>query len=318
MSTAFCLLIGFCLDLRFGDPRWLPHPVVAIGRAITALERVGRRTFPRTPRGKTIAGLCLVAVIVVAVFCIALAVTAAAWRLHPALGVAVESFICYQALATRGLMDAARNVYARLAAGDLTGARAAVAAIVGRDTEALDAQGIVRATVETVAENASDGVVAPMFYFALGGAPLALAYKAVNTMDSMLGYKNDRYRHFGTAAARLDDIANFIPARLTACAAIPAAMALGMDWPNAWRIYRRDARNHSSPNAGHPEAAWAGALGVRLGGDSRYSGVIVHKPHIGDAVRPLAVGDILLANRLLLVAAGIVLAACCGGALLWT
>ncbi len=205
------------------------------------------------------------------------------------------------------------RVYERLKQGDLTGARQAVSRIVGRDTEALTAEEVAKAAVETVAENFSDGVAAPLFYMLLGGAPLALAYKAVNTMDSMVGYKNDRYRHFGRAAAKLDDGANFIPSRLAALAWIGGAAIAGQDAGNAWRIWRRDRRNHASPNSAQTESACAGALGVRLGGPARYFGKLYEKPTIGDALRPVEPEDIPRANRTLYAAA--VLALTAGGAL---
>lgn len=316
MSPLIVLPAGFLLDLMFGDPRWMPHCVVVIGKLIALMERICRRLFPKTARGELVGGTVLTICVVLAAFVAAHAVIAMAAKAHPLAGTAVQIFICYQALATKCLADAGKQVYGKLALGDLDGARRAVAGIVGRDTAALDADAVTRATVETVAENTSDGVVAPMFYFALGGAPLALAYKAINTMDSMLGYKNQRYLHFGRASARLDDVANYVPARLTALLMIAAAAPCGLDWRRAWRTIRRDGRNHTSPNAGYPEAACAGALGVRLGGDSAYGGVVVRKPSIGDATRDIEPDDIRRANRILYAAACLCFILCYGGFLI--
>ena len=299
MNIAVALAAGLLLDLLFGDPRWLPHPVVAIGRMIAFLEQALRRIFPSTAGGKRLAGATLVVMVVGVVFIATSALLLGAHDLHPWFGEVVETFFCYQILACRGLRDAGLKVWRALASGDIEGARAAVSEVVGRDVDRLDGDGIARAAVETVAENASDGVVAPMLYFAIGGAPLAMAYKAVNTMDSMLGYKNDKYIHFGRFAARLDDMANYLPARLTAFLMVPSAWLCRLDWRNAFRIYRRDRTNHTSPNSGHPEAAAAGALGVRLGGDSYYSGIVVRKPSIGEALRDIEPDDIRYATRLL-------------------
>lgn len=310
MTIAAALVIGYFFDLLLGDPLWLPHPVVLIGRLIAWLEKTVRPLFPATPEGERRSGALLVVIVcAVAVFA-PLFVLATAYAFMHWFGFLLECLVCYQVLATRCLRDAAKKVYDRLADRDLAGARKAVGEIVGRDAQALDAEGITRATVETVAENSSDGVVAPMLFFAVGGAPLALLYKAINTMDSMLGYKNEKYLHFGRAAARLDDVANFVPARVTAVLMIPAAAMAGLDWRGALRIWRRDKNNHASPNAGHPEAACAGALGVRLGGDSSYGGKVVSKPTLGDRTRPLTADDIVRANRLLYATSILSLLAC--------
>ena len=227
---------------------------------------------------------------------------ALAWRLHPAAGFGLELLWCWQALALRGLADESGRVYAELAKGDLPAARKAVSRIVGRDTAALSAEGVTKAAVETVAENFSDGVAAPLFYLLLGGAPLGLAYKAVNTMDSMVGYKNKRYIDFGRAAARLDDAANFLPARLAALLWIAAAGLAGFDAKNAWRIWRRDRLCHASPNSAQTESACAGALGVQLAGPAYYFGEYYAKPTIGDSARPVQPADILRADRMLYLA----------------
>ena len=233
----------------------------------------------------------------------------AARRLHPAAGFALETLWCWQALALKGLAAESGRVQAELERGDLPAARKAVARIVGRDTEALPAEGVAKAAVETVAENFSDGVAAPLFYLLIGGAPLALAYKAVNTMDSMVGYKNDRYLYFGRAAARLDDAANYLPSRLAALCWIGGAFLTGQDGRGAWRIWRRDRRNHASPNSAQTESACAGALGVQLAGPASYFGKRVDKPAIGDPGRPVEPEDIARANRTLYAAGGLALGA---------
>lgn len=310
MTVAIALAAGYFLDLLLGDPPWLPHPVVAIGRVISWLERIIRGALPKTEREEKIGGAILVGMVLMISFVVSFTVLSIAYRIDYRLGVLFECVICYQVLATKCLRDAGALVYKELERGDLPAARRAVARIVGRDTAALDAPGVTRATVETVAENSSDGVVAPMLYFAIGGAPLALAYKAVNTMDSMVGYRNERYRYFGSAAARLDDAANFIPARLTGVLLIAAAALACLDWKNALHIWKRDSRNHASPNAGHPESACAGALGVQLGGDSWYEGKLASKPTIGDALRNIVPEDIPRANRLLYFVSGLCFLLC--------
>jgi len=206
---------------------------------------------------------------------------------------------CWQALAMRGLRDESRNVYRALTGGTLEQGRAAVARIVGRDTAALSAGGVTKAAVETVAENFADGVAAPMFYMLLGGAPLALTYKAINTMDSMLGYKNQKYLYFGRAAARLDDVANYLPSRLAGLLWVAAAALTGSSARGAWKIWRRDRRNHASPNSAQTESACAGALGVQLAGPAYYFGEYYDKPTIGDALRPVEPKDILRADRMM-------------------
>ncbi len=312
MSHAIALAAGFLLDLAAGDPLWLPHPVVAIGRLIARLEKWLRRLFSATPRGELFGGAVLVAVVASLSFGVAYGAVAIVSHANHWAGAALESFLCYQTLATKCLRDAGMTVFDELARGDLPAARRAVGRIVGRDTDSLDNGGVARATVETVAENSSDGVVAPLLYFAVGGAPLAVLYKAINTMDSMLGYKNDKYLYFGRAAARLDDVANFVPARLTALLMIPAAALAGLDWRGAARTVRRDRLNHTSPNSGHPEAACAGALGVRLGGGSHYGGRLVAKPAIGDDGRAIEAEDIRRAGRLLYWTAVLCFVLCAG------
>ena len=300
---------GFALDLLLADPEGMPHPVVYMGKAITALEGVLRPRLPKTPGGELLGGAVLAAALPAGTFAVASGACRAARRLHPAAGFALETLWCWQALALKGLAAESSRVQAELERGDLPAARKAVARIVGRDTEALPAEGVAKAAVETVAENFSDGVAAPLFYLLIGGAPLALAYKAVNTMDSMVGYKNDRYLYFGRAAARLDDAANYLPSRLAALCWIGGAFLTGQDGRGAWRIWRRDRRNHASPNSAQTESACAGALGVQLAGPASYFGKRVDKPAIGDPGRPVEPEDIARANRTLYAAGGLALGA---------
>ena len=264
MLIFWAVLGGFLLDALFGDPAWLPHPVVLMGRCISALEKHLRTALPKTPRGELAGGAAVAAVLPLGTLAVTGLACWAAARLHPALGLALQMLWCGQALAAKGLAQESRNVYKELAKGDLPAARRAVARIVGRDTQNLTAAGVTRAAVETVAENASDGVIAPLLYMLLGGAPLALTYKAINTMDSMLGYKNEKYLYFGRCAAKLDDAANWLPSRLAALLWVAAAALTGNSARGAWRIWRRDRRRHASPNSAQTESACAGALGVQL------------------------------------------------------
>ena len=295
----YAVLGGFVLDAIFGDPAWLPQPVVYMGKAISALEKGLRARLPKTPEGELLGGRILAFCLPVGTFALASLVCMGAAALHPLLGLAVQMFWCGQALAAKGLVQESMNVYRELLKPDLPAARAAVSRIVGRDTQALTAEGVTKAAVETVAENASDGVIAPLLYMLLGGAPLALTYKAINTMDSMVGYKNTQYLYFGRAAAKLDDIANYLPSRIAALLWVAAAALTGNDARNAWRIWRRDRRNHASPNSAQTESACAGALNVQLAGPAYYFGEYYPKPTIGDAVRPIEPEDIRRADRMM-------------------
>ena len=290
---------GFVLDAVFGDPAWLPHPVVYMGKAISALEKGLRARLPKTPEGELWGGRILAFCLPVGTFALTSLICIGAAALHPLLGLAVQMFWCGQALAAKGLVQESTNVYRELTKPDLPAARIAVSRIVGRDTQALTAEGVTKAAVETVAENASDGVIAPLLYMLLGGAPLALTYKAINTMDSMVGYKNERYLRFGRAAAKLDDIANYLPSRIAALLWVAAAALTGNDARSAWRIWRRDRRNHASPNSAQTESACAGALNVQLAGPAYYFGQYYPKPTIGDAVRPIEPEDIRRADRMM-------------------
>ncbi len=299
MLIFWAVLGGFLLDALFGDPAWLPHPVVLMGRCISALEKHLRTALPKTPRGELAGGAAVAAVLPLGTLAVTGLACWAAARLHPALGLALQMLWCGQALAAKGLAQESRNVYKELAKGDLPAARRAVARIVGRDTQNLTAAGVTRAAVETVAENTSDGVIAPLLYMLLGGAPLALTYKAINTMDSMLGYKNEKYLYFGRCAAKLDDAANWLPSRLAALLWVAAAALTGNSARGAWRIWRRDRRRHASPNSAQTESACAGALGVQLAGPAYYFGEYYDKPTIGDPLREIEPRDILRANRMM-------------------
>ena len=295
----YAVLGGFVLDAIFGDPAWLPHPVVYMGKAISVLEKGLRARLPKTPEGELWGGRILAFCLPVGTLALTSIVCMGAAALHPLLGLAVQMFWCGQALAAKGLVQESMNVYRELTKPDLPAARIAVSRIVGRDTEALTAEGVTKAAVETVAENASDGVIAPLFYMLLGGAPLALTYKAINTMDSMVGYKNTQYLYFGRAAAKLDDVANYLPSRIAALLWVAAAALTGNDARSAWRIWRRDKRNHASPNSAQTESACAGALNVQLAGPAYYFGEYYPKPTIGDSVRPIEPEDIRRADRMM-------------------
>ena len=308
MMTVWAVLGGFVLDALFGDPAWLPHPVVYMGKAISKLEKFLRPRLPKTPQGELLGGAIVAFCLPVGTFLLTGLVCWGAARLHPLLGLAVQMLWCGQALAARGLVQESTNVYKELKKPDLPGARKAVSRIVGRDTAELTAEGVTKAAVETVAENASDGVIAPLLYMLIGGAPLALTYKAINTMDSMLGYKNEKYLYFGRVPAKLDDVANYIPSRLAGLLWVAAAAFTHNDAKGAWKIWRRDRRRHASPNSAQTESACAGALGVQLAGPAYYFGQYYPKLTIGDALRPIEPEDILRANRMMYVASSFALA----------
>ena len=308
MLTVAAIAAGFLLDALLGDPRRIPHPVVAMGRAISWLEPRLRSAFPDSPAGKRGAGAVLALVLCAGSFGIAWAVIALAGAIHPLLGFAVEAWLCYQALAACELRRQSMRVVRELACGGLPAARKAVGMIVGRDTAVLDEPGVLKAAVETVAENTADGVIAPLVYLMVGGAPLGMMYTAVNTMDSMVGYKNDRYLDFGRAAARTDDVLGFVPSRFAALCMVAAAPLAGLSARGAWRIWRRDRFKHASPNSAQTESAMAGALGVQLAGDAVYFGKLVEKPTMGDALRPVERDDVRRANKLMVLASVIALA----------
>lgn len=297
------LAIGFLLDYCFGDPRFLPHPVCGMGNVITVLEKYLRKWFKKTPKGQLLAGFLLVLLMLSFTGTVVLAVLWVTQKISPALGFTCRCILCYQMLAARGLKQESMKVYDALKEGNLPKARMAVSMIVGRDTKQLDEDGVVKAAVETVAENTSDGVIAPAFYMMLLGAFGGVIYKAVNTMDSMVGYKNEKYLYFGRAAAKLDDILNFIPSRLSAWLMILASVLLGFNGRGAVKIYKRDRRNHKSPNSAQTESVCAGALNIRLAGDAFYFGTLYKKPFIGDDCRRVEYEDIKKSNQLMYGAA---------------
>ena len=304
LQTA-AILAGFIIDWFVGDPYSLPHPIVAIGKLIAFLDkklRIGNGNKRDILRG------ALTAVIVV---CVSTAVPALIlelmWRIHPVAYFIVNSFMCFQLLAARQLVIESRKVQTALEAHDTEAARTAVGYIVGRDTDVLDANGICRAAVETVAENGSDGVVAPLFWMFLFGAAGGFFYKSVNTMDSMIGYTNEKYLYFGRVAAKTDDVVNYIPARLAGLLMIAACPFLGLDTKNALRIFLRDRYKHASPNSAQTESACAGALDVRLAGDAVYGGVVHKKEYIGDPIKEIEPMDITRACRMMYAASFVML-----------
>lgn len=297
---------GFLLDQLLGDPYFLPHPIRGIGWFIAKTEKALRSGNPQENSLEREAaerrqGKVLVAVVLLLTGMVAALILFGAYAMHANLGMVIEAVMTYQILAARCLQVESSKVWKQLTAGSLEGARKTVAMIVGRDTEHLTEEGVAKAAIETVAENTSDGVIAPMLYTALGGPVLGFLYKAVNTMDSMVGYKNEKYLHFGRAAAKLDDVVNFLPARISALLMIGAAFISGKSYngKQAWRIWRRDNRKHASPNSAQTESVCAGALGIQLAGDASYFGKIVKKPYIGDPTRAVEAEDIRRTNRLM-------------------
>ena len=299
---ASALMAGFLLDLLIGDPRWLYHPVIFIGKTISFFERNIRRRFPATPHGELAGGVLLVLLTLVVSGGIPVVILAVTGRIHPLLQWAAGAFLCYQLLAMKCLKDESMKVYHALKTGTLEDGRHAVSKIVGRDTQALDEKGVIKAAVETVAENFSDGVLAPMFYMVIGGPVLMFLYKGINTMDSMVGYKNDRYLYFGRCAARLDDAANFIPSRLAGIMLILAAYLGNFSGKDAKRIFLRDRKKHASPNSAQTESAAAGALQIQLAGNAYYFGKLHEKQFIGDPIREIQVEDIRRMNKLMYLA----------------
>jgi adenosylcobinamide-phosphate synthase len=291
------IVLALLVDFLFGDPRWLPHPVRLIGWMITRLETPTRRFFSSPGLAGLITALAVIATTAFAAW----ALIAVAAQVNPLLGDAVAIFLLYTTFATHELAKHGRAVWEALGNGDIVEARRRVSMLVGRDTERLTEAGVVRAAVESIAENSVDGVLAPLFFAAVGGPVLAMAYKAASTLDSMIGYRNERYIEFGKAGARIDDAANWIPARLSAPLIAVAAALAGLRAKAAWKIARRDGQKHLSPNAGISEAAFAGALGIRLGGTMERRGQAVFLPELGDPLAPLEKRHILQANRLMII-----------------
>lgn len=294
------VIIGFLLDAVFGDPYNMPHPIRIIGNLISKLDKLLYRD-DTSDRQKFIRGMILALTVIVLSAVCPLIILIICYRINIYAGVIVQGVMCYYLIAAKCLKTESMKVYSAIEKDDTEGARYAVSMIVGRDTDRLDRNGIIKAAVETVAENTSDGVTAPLFYMIIGGAVLGFVYKAVNTMDSMIGYKNDKYMYFGRFAAKLDDILNYIPARLTAVFMIIAAFISGDNGRNAFKIWRRDRRKHKSPNSAQTEAVCAGALEIQLAGDAYYFGKLLKKDTIGDDLRPIENEDIKRANVLMYV-----------------
>lgn len=303
MTTLAAIVAGFILDLIFGDPHSLPHPICLIGNMISFLERNLRKLFGFSNKGLLIGGAVLVLVVITTCFAVPFAILYVANLVNPWLGFALETLMFYQIFATKCLRDESMKVYYALKKGDLDEARLMLSWIVGRDTKKLSEAEVTKGAVETIAENTADGIIAPMLYMFIGGAPLAFLYKGINTMDSMVGYKNDKYLYFGRCAAKLDDVANFIPARITGLVMIGAAYFLNLDAKQAWKIFWRDRYNHLSPNSAMTESVAAGALNIQLGGGHFYFGKWVHKDTIGDDIRPVKAEDIATTNNLLYMTA---------------
>ena len=316
----FAFIAGFVLDLLIGDPHFIPHPVRLIGSLISFLDKrlncddgynISEKKINYNISEKKLnlikykRGMLLAFTVIFATFAISVIIIVAAYSINLYAGLIAEAVMTWQILATKCLRVESMRVYDALRTDGVDAGRRAVSMIVGRDTSVLDAAGVTRAAVETIAENTSDGVIAPMLYTAIGGPVLGFVYKAVNTMDSMLGYKNDKYMYFGRFAARLDDVVNFIPARISAYLMIAAAFIGGrqFDGKNAYRIFKRDRFNHASPNSAQTESVCAGALRVQLAGDAVYFGKLVKKKYIGDGLREIEYEDIKRANRLMYITA---------------
>ena len=296
--SLLALVLGFILDLIIGDPHGLYHPIRLVGNLIGLLEKHMNKKSD-SPDRQMVMGWLMALIVITFSSGIPLLLLLLAYHIHPVCGLVLETVMCWQLLATKSLKDESIKVYRKLKKHDLQGSRHAVSMIVGRDTEVLDETGVTKAAVETVAENTSDGVIAPMFYMAIGGAFLGWMYKSVNTMDSMVAYKNDRYLYFGRIPAYLDDIANYIPARLAGLLMVLASFLVRLDGTHAFAIFKRDRYNHASPNSAQTEAVMAGALNVQLAGDAWYFGELHKKKTIGDDIRPVEAEDIVRANKLL-------------------
>ncbi len=297
--TLLSVLLGFLIDCAVGDPHWLPHPVMLIGKLISVSEKLLRRMFPKTDRGALAAGTVMAILVPLLSAGLSFGILFGLWKVSPWAYFAASVIMCWQCFAARCLAKEADKVVKALETDGLEAGRKQISMLVGRDTEHLSEEQVLKATVETVAENASDGVIAPMLYMILFGAAGGFFYKSINTMDSMVGYKNDRYLYFGRAAAKLDDAANLIPARLSALAMIAVAPLLKLDGKNAFRIWKRDRRRHASPNSAQTESVTAGALHIELAGPASYFGKRVEKPTLGDNDRSIERKDVRRANALM-------------------
>lgn len=293
------LIIGYLMDMVLGDPYNLPHPVCAMGWLINCSEKLIRRILPESPKWERTGGVFLVLLVVLATVMVSIGILYIAEKISSEVQFIIQCIMCWQCIAQKSLKTESMKVYTKLKEENIEGARKAVSMIVGRDTQSLNSEGITKAAVETVAENTSDGVIAPIIYMAIGGGVLGYVYKAVNTMDSMIGYKNDKYLNFGFAAAKLDDIVNFLPSRISGLIMVLVAFVTGLDGKNAWFIFKQDRLNHASPNSAQTEAACAGALRVQLAGDAWYFGKLYKKKTIGDSLRKIEDEDIIKANRLM-------------------
>ena len=312
MWSLCALFLGFGIDLIVGDPHSIPHPVIFIGKLITAIEKLVRKVFPKTTHGENVAGGVLWLLVVAISTAVPALLLRLCYGLNSWLGLALESIMCWQILATKSLKEESMKVYAALKTGNIEKSRYAVSMIVGRDTANLDDKAVARAAVETVAENTSDGIVAPLLFLCFGGAPLGFFYKAVNTMDSMLGYVEMPYKNIGLVPAKMDDVMNFIPARFSAFLMLLGGWVLRLDVKNGWKMFRRDRFNHASPNSAQTESVCAGLLGLRLAGDAWYHGELHKKKFIGDALREIEYEDILRSCRLLYATAILALMICGG------
>ena len=300
-EITLCIFIGFLIDLIFGDPYSIPHPVVLIGKAITLCEKTAVKIFPKTDKGMFLGGIFICVVVMVLSMAVPAVILYFFGRINSYLRFAAGCIMCWQIIAVKSLKKESMNVYNELENGTINSARKAVSRIVGRDTQSLTDEGVTKAAVETVAENTSDGIIAPLFYMLIGGPVLGFLYKSVNTMDSMIGYKNEKYMFLGRAAAKTDDLFNFIPARLSALFMIISALLLKYDYKNAYKIFKRDRLNHKSPNSAQTESVCAGALDVMLAGDAWYFGKLVKKPTIGDDIRKIQHNDIIKANKMMIL-----------------
>lgn len=301
MYTVCAVLIGFILDCIFGDPIFKLHPIRIIGNFISAAEKFIRSILPKNRLGEIFGGLLLFITVTVFASGAVYLILRVLYGINIYVGLVCESLFCWLFLAAKSLKSESMKVYNEVKKGDLFSARKAVSMIVGRDTQRLDMQGVIKAAVETVAENTSDGVIAPMLFMVIGGAPLGAFYKAINTMDSMVGYKNEKYLNFGLVPAKADDVANFLPSRISAIMMIIAAFFTGMDYKRALFIFKRDRFKHKSPNSAQTESVCAGALGIRLAGDAWYFGELYKKDYIGDHINDVVPDHIVMANKLMYV-----------------
>ena len=294
LISLIAVIIGFIIDLFLGDPRNIPHPVILIGRLISSLDKGLRKVFPKSVIGENLAGAVLWVIVCSVSFLVPWGILWLAGKAGWWLRLILESIMCWQILATRSLKTESMKVYHALKKEGIEAGRYAVSMIVGRDTQELTETGVIKATVETIAENSSDGIIAPMLFAMIGGAPLGMLYKAVNTMDSMLGYVEEPYKNIGLVPAKMDDVFNFIPARISAFLMLAAGWFMKLDVKNGWRIFKRDRYNHASPNSAQTESCCAGLHQVQLAGDAWYHGVLHKKKFIGDDLRPIVLDDIPL------------------------